>query len=312
MHTPETIQPYTLTMPEAIQPVVDSQRSSKIGRLILRGALAIGFGTSSIMGVSAFAAEGDNRGAPAVVADMPYFADTHLDCGPVITAHRGTGKLGSAENTIPGLRSGLRIGADAVEFDVRKSKDGKLLIIHNPTMNASTNMNGPVAEKPYWKIRQAKTNNGSHVPLLLEEVLPAVANYGSGDRKAQFDLKVPLTPNDVENIVNRVEELGLHDRVIFASTQPNRARKFSELGYPTGYILPTGVWKDLSTVPDFFDTINADRETATPLRVERAAKAGFGTLERHIYSKANTREVMRDKGAIVMSDNIKASVAACN
>lgn len=307
MHSPEALQ-FELP-PQIIEPTAEVvERTGMMRRMALRVALAGGVAISSFMGGTVYAADGDNREAPSVVADIPYFADTHLDCGPVITSHRGW--IGAAENTIPGIRKGLKAGADAVEIDVRKTRDNQLIILHDATLNRTTNGKGPVKDKTYAQISSLRANNGAQIPL-LQNALRAVANYGTGDRKAQFDLKVEMGPQDVENIMGWIDQFGLTDRVIFAATQASRARKFSDQGQPTGYILPTGVWRDPANVPEFFDTINADRKTATSRRVRRAARAGFGTLERHIYTKANTDEVIREHGAIVMSDGIEASVAAC-
>lgn len=308
MHIPEAHELQFETA-APLQPNIEvAEHTGMMRKISLRVALAAGVAVSSLMGGNVYAADGDNREAPAVVADLPYFADTHLDCGPVITSHRGW--IGAAENTIPGIRKGLNAGADAVEIDVRKTKDGQLIILHDATLNRTTNGAGPVKDKTYARISRFRANNGARIPL-LQDALRAVANFGTGDRKVQFDLKVELGPRDVESIMGWVDQFGLTDRVIFAATQISRARKFSDQGQPTGYILPTGVWRNPANVPEFFDTINADRRTATPRRVRRAARAGFGTLERHIYSKAHTNEVIEDKGVIVMSDDIEASVAAC-
>ena len=50
------------------------------------------------------------------------------------------------ENTLPALRHAVEIGADAVEFDVHRSRDGAIVLIHDATLERTTNGRGAVAE----------------------------------------------------------------------------------------------------------------------------------------------------------------------
>ncbi|WP_338844455.1 glycerophosphodiester phosphodiesterase [Massilia sp. W12] len=64
---------------------------------------------------------------------------------PKILAHRGGGKL-APENTMAGLRAGLRYGFRAVEFDVMLSRDGVPLLMHDPEFGRTIAGNGAVAD----------------------------------------------------------------------------------------------------------------------------------------------------------------------
>src|SRR5690348_13143818 len=61
---------------------------------------------------------------------------------PVI-AHRGD-SAHFPENTIPSFDRGLELGADAIEFDLRVSRDGEVVIIHDPTVDRTTDGTGAV------------------------------------------------------------------------------------------------------------------------------------------------------------------------
>ena len=65
---------------------------------------------------------------------------------PLVFAHRGGCLLGP-ENTIPAFERGLAAGADGVELDVRLSRDGVPMVIHDPTLERTTDAEGPVAER---------------------------------------------------------------------------------------------------------------------------------------------------------------------
>ena len=61
---------------------------------------------------------------------------------PVI-AHRGN-RAHAPENTIPAMLEAVALGADAIEFDVRVSRDGVLMVIHDPTLDRTTEAVGPI------------------------------------------------------------------------------------------------------------------------------------------------------------------------
>jgi glycerophosphoryl diester phosphodiesterase len=63
---------------------------------------------------------------------------------PLVFAHRGGAKLGP-ENTLPAFARGLDAGADGLECDVRRSSDGVPVVIHDATLDRTTDRIGPVA-----------------------------------------------------------------------------------------------------------------------------------------------------------------------
>ena len=63
-----------------------------------------------------------------------------------IIGHRGARGV-APENTVPAIRHGVDVGAQAIEIDLHASSDGKLVVIHDPTLERTTNGSGPVAER---------------------------------------------------------------------------------------------------------------------------------------------------------------------
>ena len=63
---------------------------------------------------------------------------------PLIFAHRGGAKL-APENTIPAIDNGMRLGSDGFEIDVQLSADGVPVVIHDQTLERTTDHNGPVS-----------------------------------------------------------------------------------------------------------------------------------------------------------------------
>ncbi len=62
---------------------------------------------------------------------------------PLVFAHRGGAKL-APENTMPAIDHGMALGADGLEIDVQLSADGIPIVIHDTTLDRTTDRSGPV------------------------------------------------------------------------------------------------------------------------------------------------------------------------
>lgn len=70
----------------------------------------------------------------------------------LVIAHRGN-SMHAPEDTLESLRQGMALGADGLEFDVRLSADGVPVLIHDPTLDRTTNGTGPVAAHTLAELR---------------------------------------------------------------------------------------------------------------------------------------------------------------
>ena len=62
----------------------------------------------------------------------------------LIVGHRGARNLW-AENGLTGFRNLIGLGVEAVEFDIHQAKDGGVVVIHDPTLERTTDARGPVS-----------------------------------------------------------------------------------------------------------------------------------------------------------------------
>jgi len=141
----------------------------------------------------------------------------------VITAHRGlSGRR--PENTMPAFLAAVHAGADIVEFDVRDTQDGVPVILHDPTLDRTTNGTGPLRQCPWTTVRRleasywrgtheagqrltAPAEPGTHIPS-FEEVLAAL-----GD-KTCMNIQVYVSSDAVlHRVCDMVRQAGLHDSV---------------------------------------------------------------------------------------------------
>lgn len=82
-----------------------------------------------------------------------------------VIAHRGASALVEFENTLPAFAKAIEIGADAMEFDVRRTADGVLVSFHDADFGER-----PIAGLPYGELQALAAAKGFAVPR-LEEIL---------------------------------------------------------------------------------------------------------------------------------------------
>jgi glycerophosphoryl diester phosphodiesterase len=92
-------------------------------------------------------------------------------------AHRGASDY-EPENTLLAFRTGFAMGANAIEFDIRATKDGHLVVIHDPKVNRTTNGHGRVNHLTLKEIQALDAGKGQHLST-LQEVLRQMAGVGT-------------------------------------------------------------------------------------------------------------------------------------
>lgn len=81
--------------------------------------------------------------------------------------HRGA-KGHLAENTLESIQKALDIGVDMIEIDVHKCASGELWVIHDFTLDRTTDGSGEIAKKPAEVIRKLRIEGRYKIPLLTE------------------------------------------------------------------------------------------------------------------------------------------------
>lgn len=93
-----------------------------------------------------------------------------MRCNPIVrVAHRGASAR-YPENTLLALQQAVDQGVDALEIDIHRTADGELVIIHDSTLERTTNGLGSVHAHSLQEIRQLDAGQGEKVPLLREVI----------------------------------------------------------------------------------------------------------------------------------------------
>jgi glycerophosphoryl diester phosphodiesterase len=144
----------------------------------------------------------------------------------IVSAHRGASGY-APENTLAAFRLAHKLGADMVEFDVHLTADDRLVVLHDDTLDRTTNGSGYVRDHTSDEIAQldagawyAPEFAGLRVPL-LDEVLAWACDAGM---PLSIELKRPNAalnrdpyPDLAARVIERVQAHGLPDRVLLFS-----------------------------------------------------------------------------------------------
>ena len=127
---------------------------------------------------------------------------------PYVVGHRGAAAL-QPENTVEGFEYAISLGCEYIEFDVHLSADRHLVVIHDDTVDRTTNGSGQVAQMTLTQLQQLDAGDGRRIPA-LHEVLEAIR----GSTILLCELKGPFTPRPT---AQAVKDFHRQDQVIFTS-----------------------------------------------------------------------------------------------
>jgi len=162
---------------------------------------------------------------------------------PVI-GHRGN-RAHAPENTLESLLQAVSLGVDAVEFDVRVSSDGVLVVIHDATLDRTTDGSGPIALRTVAELQRVDagarfTPDGGHT----------FPWRGRGVKVSTFDEIIEALPRELPCIVElktpaatelvrvAVRRHGIARRVIVAGFDPAATRPLRGAGFALGACTP--------------------------------------------------------------------------
>jgi len=131
-------------------------------------------------------------------AELHEYLRWRPDRPPLLGAHRGGPSPGFPENCIATFESSLRFAPCLIECDVRKSKDGIMVLMHDRSLDRTTSGKGLVESLSFTQLRQLNLvdANGTvteyKIPTLLETL-----RWAKGRAILELDIKGTVTPHEV-------------------------------------------------------------------------------------------------------------------
>jgi glycerophosphoryl diester phosphodiesterase len=152
---------------------------------------------------------------------------------PLIFAHRGACKV-APENTLPAFLAAIELGADGVELDVQYSSDGHLVVMHNPSLDATTDGSGRVTSHTFEELQALDAGSwfdprfaGTRIPA-LDEVLELLR----GKLLVNIELKAldMSTQGIGADAAAAVRDHDMADQVVLSSFNPFALRRAKRAG----------------------------------------------------------------------------------
>ncbi|KZM35495.1 glycerophosphodiester phosphodiesterase [Oerskovia enterophila] len=141
-----------------------------------------------------------------------------------VVAHRGNSSV-APQNTLAAFEAAWRAGADSIELDAQLTADGEVVVIHDDTLDATTDGSGRVDGLPLADVRAVDAGSwfapayaGQRVPTFAEVVDLLVTRPGID---LLLEVKGDWGPDDVRKVTEPVLRAGLADRVIGQSFWPS-------------------------------------------------------------------------------------------
>jgi len=218
----------------------------------------------------------------AVVLPLPAaHADGHPD-RPLVIAHRGASAQ-APENTLAAVDRAARLGFRWVENDVQRTKDGRLVVIHDDNLARTTDVEEVFPGRAPWKVKDFTTAEiarldagswfspryrGARVPTLKQYMNRVSRNH----QKLVLEIKNPaLYPGIERDTLKLLANEGwlgpshVRNKLVIQSFDANSVRTVHELrpAVRTGF-LGTPAVAQLPALARFADQINSSHTTISP------------------------------------------------
>lgn len=180
-----------------------------------------------------------------------------------IYGHRGFAGI-APENTLASFKKALEAGVDGIECDVHLSKDGYVVVCHDPTLDRTTNGTGMIKDLT-WRELQAldagswfsQEFSGERIPGLAD-LLELVSGY---DITLNIELKTGKVAYEglEEAVIELLKKYNMVERSVISSFNLESLAKVKAL---MPRIAIGALYKDMNDIPSFWETMDSLRANA--------------------------------------------------
>ncbi len=227
---------------------------------------------------------------------------------PRIVAHRGNSSV-APENTLAAIKSAIAVGADSVEIDVHATKDGEIIVMHDDTVNRTTNGTGSISRMTLEEIRELDAGSkkstrykGEQVPTLREVLL---------ETKGKANLIIELKQVGIEEkVINLVNELGMENEVAIISFYAEAVRKVTQIApeIPAAILIGSAAnHYEIERIAKAANTKILDLNYSLITKTTAAYFLDRGyALWAWTVDNTKTMEQLKEKGVTVITTNVPA------
>jgi glycerophosphoryl diester phosphodiesterase len=221
---------------------------------------------------------------------------------PIIFAHRGA-SAHAPENTLAAFELAIQQQADLVEVDTKLSADKRVVVIHDQTIDRTTDGSGRVSDLTFNNLR---TFNAGYRfrDTYPDETIPAleeVIEICTGRIQINIELSNYFTPLDglAEEVSRIINQYQLHEEVIVSGFHPIPLRRFHNLSpeVAIAFLARPGLqgflsrsWLGRVLVP--YDALHPEKRDVTPGLIATGRKFGFPIHTFTVNDRAEMAELV--------------------
>ena len=233
---------------------------------------------------------------------------------PVVIAHRGF-RSKYPENTLTAFDAALEAGAPMIELDVTLSKDRKIVVIHDDTLDRTTNGTGNVREFSLAQLKGLDAGSwfdprfATETMPTLEEVVDLVKGRGTINieiKQSAYEDSDP--PDSIEKqVMDLIEEKNIKDAVLVSSFEKEVLFRMRRLDnrIPLSFLTEIPYYEGILSLLRQIDAYswNPDYRTVLHAHIQKIHYAGFKVMPFTINSKAVALRLMEAGISGFFTDN---------
>jgi glycerophosphoryl diester phosphodiesterase len=166
------------------------------------------------------------------IPDHPYFIPDNF----LVIAHRGGPSLGP-ESTLYTFRKAVKLGVDVLEMDVRSTRDGQLIILHDDTVARTTNATGPVQNYSLVDLKKLDAahrwspDSGQTFPLRNKGVqIPTLPEVFEAFPQTKLNLEIKeARSSTIQSLCRLIRDHQMKNNVVVASFDTDSLQEFRRL-----------------------------------------------------------------------------------
>lgn len=235
------------------------------------------------------------RVAPAVLVALAPLLASLLISAPAsaepdltLTGHRGSPTRALGENTLPAFGRALADGATAIEADLRRTKDDKLVVLHDSGVGRTTTCSGPIGS---WTlrdlVRKCRENTTKQPLLTARELLVWAERTGAS---LMLELKGSNWSIDqVRGVVELLKDSPVLDKVAISSLRLTVLQRVHRLAPKVDTHLVVSGWRKVRSSIGDVSGYNVPAASLTTSRVRRLQRKGIVVVGGYADSPAQWR-----------------------
>ncbi len=169
------------------------------------------------------------------ISQIHFFNYSNFDLSNVdfkIIAHRGAADIAPG-NTLISIKKALEVSPDRIEIDIQQTKDEKLILMHDISLDRTTNGSGLVKDKTFLEISNLDAGSWFSKEFIGEKIATLEEVIELIDGKCELTIEIKkgneYYPNIVKNLVNLIEKHNAEDWCIIHSFNTKALKDVNEI-----------------------------------------------------------------------------------